>query len=134
MSEQRKRPPYGLLVLVLLNTVLLFGVYCYFVMRNGVGWLFWVYFALLLGLGMTYVLYNYAFSREKATFATLPHEWSAEEKHRYLDARDEHKRKSRWMLTLIFPLCLTFFFDMIYLYFGDMLISAVNAVLEVLGK
>jgi hypothetical protein len=134
MSSQGKRPPYGLMLLILFNTVLLFGIYCFFVMRSGVGWLFWVYFAVLLGMGMTYVLYNYAFSREKATFETLPHEWSAEKKTRYLADRDEHKRKSRWMLTVIFPLCLTFFFDMIYLYFGDLLYAAISAVLEVFGK
>ena len=134
MSQSKKSPPYGLVLLILCNTVLFFGVYCFFVMRKGIGWLFWLYFAVLLGLGMTYVLYNYAFSREKATFATLPHEWSVEEKTKYLSDRDEHKRKSRWMLTLIFPLSLTFFFDMIYLYFGDLLFGAVNAILEVLGK
>ena len=134
MQSQEKRPPYGLMLLILFNTVLLFGIYCFFVMRNGIGWLFWVYFAVLLGMGMTYVLYNYAFSREKATFATLPHEWSAEKKTKYLADRDEHKRKSRWMLTVIFPLCLTFFFDMIYLYFGDLLYTAISAVLEVFGK
>ncbi|MBQ9735685.1 MAG: hypothetical protein IJV96_02735 [Clostridia bacterium] len=133
MENGKKNPPYGLVLLVLCNTVLFFGIYCYFVMRNGVGWLFWAYFAVLLGFGMTYVLYNYAFSRDKATFETLPHEWSVEEKTRYLNDRDEHKRRSRWMLTVIFPLCLTFFFDLIYLYFGDLLYSAVKAVLEAFG-
>ena len=44
MSQSKKSPPYGLVLLILCNTVLFFGVYCFFVMRKGIGWLFWLYF------------------------------------------------------------------------------------------
>lgn len=133
-GKQSSRPtPWRLILLVLCNTVLLFGIYAYFVMTRGVNWLFWVYFGVLLAAAIGYVLYNRAFSDASATYATLPYDWSHEKKTDFLSARDERKRKSKWLLIVIFPLALTLMFDVIFLFFGDMLVSLAKAVGKVIG-
>lgn len=125
--------PWRLVLLVLLNTVVFFGIYAYFVMRRNVNWLFWVYFGLFLALGVAYVLYNRAFADASANMFNLPAEWSEERKRAFLDARDTRKRKSKWMLLFIFPLALSLMFDIIYLFFGDTLSSLFDSVGKGLG-
>lgn len=133
-GKQSSRPtPWRLILLVLCNTVLFFGIYAYFVMARGKVWLFWVYFGVLLAAAVGYVLYNRAFSDASCTYETLPASWSHEEKTDFLSARDERKRKSKWLLIVIFPLALTLMFDVIYLFFGDMLVSLTEGVGKGLG-
>ena len=115
--------PTKLVLVLLLNTVVLFGVYCLLVMKWNINWIFWVYYGLTAATSLAYLLYNRAFSREKLTADMLPSDWSYEKKTAFLADRDERKRKSKWLLTLIFPLCLTIFFDIIYLFWGDYLSS-----------
>ena len=125
--------PWRIALLVLLNTVVFFGIYAYFVMRQGVNWLFWVYFGLLLVFGVGYVLYNRAFADASASMFNLPADWSEERKRAFLDARDTRKRKSKWMLVFLFPLAITLMFDIIYLFFGDTLIHLFDSVGKGLG-
>ena len=132
-GSQSPAVPWRLVLLVLCNTVLFFGLYAYFVMARGVNWLFWVYFGILLTAALGYVLYNRAFSDASCTYATLPHDWSHEKRVEFLAARDERKKRSKWLLTLIFPLSLTLMFDIIFLFFGDSLISLAQSVGKGLG-
>ena len=125
--------PWRLVLLVLLNTVVFFGIYAYFVMRRNVNWLFWVYFGLLLVTGVAYVLYNRAFADASATMFNLPADWSEERKRAFLDARDTRKRKSKWLLLFIFPLAISLMFDIVYLFFGDSLVSLFTSVGKGLG-
>ena len=120
-------------ILLLVNTAILFGIYCYFVMREGVLWLFWLYYVALAAVSIAYVVYNRGFSRENLTWSELPREWSEAEKEAFLRSRDERKKKSKWLLTLLFPLVLTVFFDMIYLFFGDAIIAAFSDVAKFFG-
>ncbi len=120
--------PWRLVLLVLCSTVLLFGIYAYFVMARGVNWLFWVYFGVLLAAALGYVLYNRAFSDASCTYDTLPYDWSHEKKTKFLQARDTRRKKSKWLLVFIFPLSLTLMFDVIFLFFGDTLISLAESV------
>lgn len=122
---------YGLLLLF--NTAVIFGVYCFFVMREGVLWLFWLYYIALAAVSLGYVIYNRGFSRDKLTYAELPNDWSEEQKKEFLRSRDERKKKSKWLLTLLFPLVLTVFFDIIYLFFSDAIIAALTDVAKFLG-
>ena len=131
-AEQRPTP-WRLVLLVLCNTVLLFGIYAYFVMARGVNWLFWVYFGGLVGTALGYFFYNRGFSSASLTYATLPYSWSHEEKNEFLATRDERKKKSKWLLTLIFPLALTLMFDIVFLFFGDALRSLLESVSKGLG-
>ena len=133
-GEKEKRPtPWRLTLLILLATVLLFGLYAYFVMRKGVNWLFWVYLSVLLVSAVAYILYNRAFADASAIYENLPYAWSDKEKRDFLAARDERKQRSKWLLVLIFPLSITLMFDVIYLCFGDTLLNVVDAVGRGLG-
>ena len=120
-NREKKPFPLGLVLALVINTAVLFGIYCYFVMRENVNWLFWVYYGLLAASACFYVFYNRGFSREKYTMDTLPPDWTYERKKEFLDSRDRRKKQSKWLLTVIFPLCITVLFDMIGLYFGPQL-------------
>ena len=133
VSNDPRPVPWRLVILVFVNTVALFGVYAFFVMRYNVNWLFWVYFGALFALALTYVLYNRAFSDAKCTYESLPSDWSHEKKQTFLAERDTRKKKSKWLLSLIFPLSLTLMFDMIYLFFGDMFVSLIDSLGKVIG-
>lgn len=132
-NDGRRPTPWRLTLLILLATVLLFGLYAYFVMREGHNWLFWVYLGALLCAALGYIIYNRAFADASATYETLPYTWSDAEKKEFLHARDERKRKSKWLLVIIFPLALTLMFDMIYLFFGDTLLNIAESVGKGLG-
>ena len=132
-GKERKPTPWRLVLLVLLSTVILFGFYAYFVMRRNINWIFWVYLAALLASALGYILYNRAFADASATIYNLPADWSDKQKADFLAARDERKRKSKWLLILIFPLSITLMFDIIYLFFGDTLVSIFDSVGKGLG-
>ena len=132
-KESSKHFPYLLVSLLCINTLLLFGIYSYFVMRLGINWIFWLYYGALAASSLAYVIVNRAFVLDKLSVSTLPPDWSIEKKEKFLFARDERKRKSKWLLTVIFPLCLTVFFDVIYLFFGDTIINTFKTVTDFLG-
>ena len=125
--------PWRLVLLVLLNTLLFFGIYAYFVMARGFNFLFWVYFGVLIASALGYFLYNRGFSDATCTYESLPYAWSHEKKTEFLAARDERKHKSKWLLTIIFPLSLTIMFDIIFLFFGDTLNTLFDSVGQGLG-
>ncbi len=132
--EGPKKPfPLKLFLVLFANTVILFGIYCYFVMRLGINWIFWIYYGLLAASGLAYVLYNRGFAYDKLTEANLPADWSGAKKGEFLAARDKRKKDSKWLLTLIIPLCLTIFFDIIYLFWGDFFTSLFGPILKALG-
>lgn len=130
---EKKSFPFLLALFLLINTIVIFGIYCFFVMRLNINWVFWVYYGLLGVTALLYVIINRGFALAGVTVDTLSPDLTEEEKKELLKARDERKQKSMWLLTLIFPLCLTVFFDVIYLFFGESIVNAVKAVLDVLG-
>ncbi len=132
-GDGQKPFPAKLALVLLFNTALIFGIYCYFVMRLNYIWIFWLYYAALAAVALGYVIYNRGFSRDKLTMEDLPLEWSIEKKEAFIRERDERKRKSKWLLTLLFPLCLTIFFDTMYLFFGDAIAAALGDVAAFLG-
>ena len=69
---------------------------------------------------MVYIIYNRGFSRRNLTPEMLPDEWSEEQKIAYISDGAQRLKKSKWMLTIIFPLVLTFMFDCIELFWGDL--------------
>ena len=102
---------------LILNTVLFFGVYYYLVNKTDYMMpTLWVYFALTAGFCFAYVIYNRGFSRMKLTPDMLPASMSAEEKAAYIADGQNRLEKSKWMLTVIFPLLMTFILDVLIMF------------------
>lgn len=133
-TEKSGKPfPLRLALILSINTVVFFGIYCFFVMRQGINWIFWLYYGALAASALAYVIINRGFALDKLTYSSLPREWTDEKKNAFLSARDERKKKSKWLLTIIFPLCLTVFFDIIYLFFGESIANAFETITSFLG-
>lgn len=111
---------WKLALIVVINTIIIFGFYrlmlnfYYFEIVMG------VYLALTAIAVFSYVIYNRGFTRRNLTPDMLPEEWSEEQKLAYISDGERRLQKSKWMLTVIFPLVLTFLFDCIELFWGDM--------------
>ena len=78
-----------------------------------------VYTALFLGFLLAYLIYNRFLYRKNLTPEQLPDSWSAEQKEAFLADGAHRLERSKWMMTIIFPLALTFLFDAIYLFLID---------------
>ncbi|MBE6690225.1 MAG: hypothetical protein E7590_02955 [Ruminococcaceae bacterium] len=112
--------------LLILNTVLFFGVYqallYYAAVTDQTFWSFAVMlFYLLLTLGFTlgYLIYNRFLYRKGLTPEQLPTAWSEQQKADFLADGNRRLERSKWMMTIILPLILTFLFDAIDLFFID---------------
>lgn len=119
IGEQKLR----YLLLLVVNTVLFFAVYRIFISYGELtGETFYafvtliVYFALLLGFTIAYLVYNRFFYRQGVTKEQLPLAWSEEEKEEFLCDAAARIQKSKWMLTVIFPLLFTFLIDSFQLF------------------
>jgi hypothetical protein len=85
---------------------------------------FWLYYGALAILGAFYIIYNRAFTRDSIRPEDLPEDWTEEEKTEFFASRDERKKKSRAVLTVLFALIVVFVYEMIVLFFGDAILSA----------
>ena len=111
------------LVLLVVNTVLFFTVYrvliSYGELTDRTFYAFVamvLYFALLLGFTIAYLIYNRFFYRQGVTKEQLPDEWSEAEKELFFADAATRVQKSKWMLTVIFPLVVTFLIDSVQLF------------------
>jgi len=86
----------------------------------------WVYFALTLGFSIAYIVYNRGFSRKNLTLDMLPDTMSDAEKQAFIDDGNERLDKSKWMITIIFPLIMTFMIDIVVLFMMEPLIDALG--------
>ncbi|MBE6603535.1 MAG: hypothetical protein IJC95_04090 [Clostridia bacterium] len=78
-----------------------------------------LYLALLLGFTLAYLIYNRFFYRNGITHEQLPEDWSAEKKIAFLEDAKNRQNRSKWMLTIIFPLVVTFLIDAVDLFIID---------------
>ena len=78
-----------------------------------------LYLALLLGFTLAYLIYNRFFYRNDITHEQLPQDWSAEKKIAFLEDAKNRQNRSKWMLTIIFPLVVTFLIDAVDLFIID---------------
>ncbi len=83
------------------------------------------YMVFLAVFSITYICYNYAFTRKSVSVDDLPDTWSMERKNDYIEKGKLHAEKSRWMIFVIFPLIITFMADFLYLFFLDGLIEKI---------
>ena len=123
--EKRKENKKYLLPLAL-NSVVFLIAYWFFMSQPFYKTVLWIYFALTLGSTLTYVVYNRAFTRKGVTPEMLPSSMSEEEKTEFIADGERRLKRSKWMLTIIFPLILTFFIDMFVLFVAEPLLSGFN--------
>lgn len=123
--EKKKENKKYILPLVM-NTVLFLLVYWFCMNQPFYLTVLWVYFALTLGFTTAYVIYNRAFVRKGVTPDMLPDSMSDTEKAEFIADGERRMKRSKWMLTIIFPLVLTFFIDMFVLYIAEPLLSNFN--------
>lgn len=102
---------------LVLNTVIFFAVYSYLVTLPSLAIpTLWVYFGLTAAFCLAYIIYNRGFSRMNVTVEMLPNSMSLEEKQAFIDEAKTRLEKSKWMLTIIFPLLMTFIIDILNMY------------------
>lgn len=126
LSPEKKRQNRRYLLLLALNTLLFFMLYrillAYAELTDqtfGSFLLMVLYMALLLGFGLAYLIYNRFFYRNGVMPEQLPSEWPEEQKAAFLEDARIRVEKSKWMLTIIFPLIFTFFIDAVDLFIID---------------
>ena len=109
-----------LMLLLIFNTALFVSVYFTLPVLTRFAYLPVIYLAVGCGLMLWFVFYNRGFSLRNAKPEDLPDSLSRAEKEEKIAKAKERFRRSRWALTIVIPILLTFFFDMLYLVFGDM--------------
>lgn len=120
--SDRKPFNFKLLFIVVMNTVVLFAFYR--VAMNSQNAVFFktvlaTYLVATAAFAIAYVLYNRGFSRRGVTADMLPDTMSPEEKCEFIADGERRLKKSKWMLTILFPLIVVFMWDMIEIYLMD---------------
>lgn len=130
-ERERKRESFNknkrYLIPLVLNTVLFYSLYALLTYLSGselvCNIIMWVYAAALVGFALGYIIYNRGLSRKNVTVEMLPDTMSCEEKQAYLDEITRRADKSKWMITIIFPLVMTFMIDTVLLFMIEPLIE-----------
>ena len=117
MKSQSKK----LMLTLLINTVLMVAIYFAVPYLLHVSFLPILYAAIGVGLLLYYLIYNRGFVARGITAEDLPDSMSAAEKQDYLETARLRFEKSRWVLTVLLPIILTFIADVIYLFVFPML-------------
>ena len=115
---------------LVINTILFFGVYSVLV-RQSKGIMMatlWTYFALTIIFSFSYIIYNRGFSRMSVTPEMLPASMSPEEKEEFIENGKVRLEKSKWMLLIIFPLLMTFIFDVVGIFLLEPIIEFANSI------
>ena len=112
---------WRLLTVLVGNTVIIFAIYRLALQTKMFPWVLGIYLAAAALLTVAYVVYNRGFSRRGVTADMLPDTMSAQEKCEFIADGERRLKKSKWMLTILFPLLVTFGFDIIELFVVDYL-------------
>ena len=114
-------------LILILNTVLFFGVYkvllYYAELTDETFYSFCVmllYMALLVGFVLGYLIYNRFLYRKNVTIEQLPDTMTLQEKEEFLADGNRRLEKSKWMMLIIFPLVITFLVDTFDLFVLDL--------------
>ena len=105
-----------LLAYLLLNAAILITLY--FLIPTLIPFYYMPHIYLLLGafLALYYVIYNRGFVAKNASPDELPAHLSPVQKQAFIEEGQRRFKKSKWVLTLLIPIILTFFADAIVLY------------------
>lgn len=115
---------------LVINTVVFFVIYTILVAQSVAIMMatLWTYFALTAGFSAAYVIYNRGFSRMNVTPEMLPNSMSAEEKEAFINDGKARIEKSKWMLTIIFPLLMTFILDTLNIYIFEPILNFASSI------
>ena len=102
-----------MLLRLLLNTVLLLVLY-YLCIRVNFEYIFHIYVAAGVLLGVVYFVYNRGFSAKGVTPEMLPDTMPMSEKLAFIEDGKKRLHDSRWMLTILLPIILTVAVDTFY--------------------
>ena len=105
-----------LLAYLLLNSVILITLY--FLVPSLIPFYYMPHIYLLAGalLALYYVIYNRGFVAKNASPDELPAHMTPIQKQAFIEDGQRRFKKSKWVLTLLLPIILTFFADVVYLY------------------
>ena len=113
-------------MLLIANTIVLMSAYMYLVKTSYMMITLWVYLALTIGFLSAYIIYNRGFPRRDLNRDMLSDDMSNAEKDALIEDVRTRFERSKWMLTVIFPLVMTFCFDLFVLYVLEPLFSGIG--------
>ncbi len=126
-TPPEKKKSMRLLLVLVLNTVLFFALYKLLLFyADGTDETFYsfvvmlLYAFLLVGFVLAYFIYNRFLYRKGLTVEDLPDTMTLAEKEEFIADGNRRLEKSKWMMTIIFPLVFTFLMDAIDLFVLDM--------------
>jgi len=108
------------MLLLLINSILFPTVY-FLSASRGFDMILVVYTALAAVIAIAYFFYNRGFSGKGVTPEMLPDTMTEEEKNAFIEDSKRRMTRSRWVLTVLFPLILAIALDMIYLFLIPMI-------------
>lgn len=114
-----------LLIQLVVNSLIIVPLYFVIAMNVQFPYLHYVYLLAGAALALYYVIYNRGFVGKNATPESLPDSMSAAEKQEFLEDCRLRQKKSRWVLTFLIPIVLTFLADAAILY----LVPSLEAIL-----
>lgn len=110
-------------VLLMLNTVLFAAVYYILPLLTRFSYLPQIYAAIAGALAIGYVIYNRGWIGTRIRPEELPPSMSEEERLAWAENAKRRRERSRWMLTVILPILVTFLCDFLYLFVGQRLLG-----------
>ena len=116
IKREKKQKNKKYMLLLVANTLVLTSLYMYLVKTQYMMIALWTYLALTVGFSATYIIYNRGFSSKGVTRDMLPDSMTDIEKDEFIADGDRRLARSKWMLTVIFPLVMTFCLDLFVLY------------------
>ena len=118
IKRERKQKNKRYMILLIVNTVVLMSLYTYLVRVSYLAMqiTLWTYLILTIGFSSAYIIYNRGFSRRGVTPDMLDDSMTSAEKEEYIADGETRLQRSKWMLTVIFPLVMTFCLDLFMLY------------------
>ncbi|MBQ8208363.1 MAG: hypothetical protein IJZ89_06495 [Clostridia bacterium] len=122
-ATEKKKPNLRILALLVINTAIVFGFYRFMLNYPYFEIVLISYMVIFAVLLLGYIIYNRGFSRNGITVDMLPDSMTEEEKTAFVEDAQMRKRKSKWMLTLIFPFVFTFGFDALSWFITDNILS-----------
>ncbi|MBQ9779122.1 MAG: hypothetical protein IJW22_09400 [Clostridia bacterium] len=126
-TPPEKKKSMRLLLVLVLNTVLFFALYKLLLFyADGTDETLYsfvvmlLYAVLLVGFVLAYFIYNRFLYRKGLTVEDLPDTMTLAEKEEFIADGNRRLERSKWMMTIIFPLVFTFLMDAIDLFVLDM--------------
>ena len=101
---------------LLLNSAILITLYFVISEMLKFPYIMFIYLAAGAALGLYYVIYNRGFVGKNATPDMLPNTMTLAEKQAFLQDAKDRLHRSRWVLTILIPIILTFFVEVILLF------------------